>query len=85
MEEGSVCFLKLGRRNSGTHGVSGGVAWRFRCYGVEGGQIRVVESRGTMKPHRVRMWFGGEGDDEYRSRSMMWADNYWIFCDDSEH
>ena len=24
--------------------------------------------------------FGGESDNEYVLRSMMWADNYWLFC-----
>ena len=27
---------------------------------------------------------GGESDNEYVLRSMMWADNYWIFCHNRE-
>ena len=33
---------------------------------------------------KARCWelpFGGENDDEYAMRGMMWDDNYWLFCD----
>ena len=36
---------------------------------------------------KARGWglsFGGEDDNEYVLRSMMWADNYWLFCHDRE-
>ena len=42
------------------------------------GQIRTVEMRATWRG----ILFGGEGDDEYRLSSMMWADSYWSFRDD---
>ena len=28
--------------------------------------------------------FGGQHDNEYVLRGMMWADNYWLFCDNKE-
>ena len=27
---------------------------------------------------------GGQPDNEYVLRGMMWADNYWLFCDKRE-
>ena len=28
--------------------------------------------------------FDGQHDNEYVLRGMMWADNYWLFCDNRE-
>ena len=28
--------------------------------------------------------FGGQHDNEYVLRGMMWADNCWLFCDNKE-
>ena len=28
--------------------------------------------------------FGGEYDNQYVLRGMMWADSYWLFCDNKE-
>ena len=33
---------------------------------------------------RVGIWFGRQGDDEYRLSSMMRTDNSWLFSDDGE-
>ena len=36
---------------------------------------------------KTRGWglsFGGESDNAYVLRGMMWADNYWLFCHDRE-
>ena len=36
---------------------------------------------------KARGWelsFGGKNDNEYVLRSMMWADNFWLFCDNKE-
>ena len=36
---------------------------------------------------RAKGWelpFGGQHDNEYVLRGMMWADNYWLFSDNRE-
>ena len=36
---------------------------------------------------KARGWglsFGVDSDNEYVLRSMMWADNYWLFCHNRE-
>ena len=33
------------------------------------------------RPNAWGIWFGGEGDDEYRFSNMMRADSYWIFSE----
>ena len=48
------------------------------------GQIRVVESTGTWKARGWGPPLGGEKDNEYVVRGMMWADNCWLFCDSKE-
>ena len=36
---------------------------------------------------RAKSWglsFGGQHDNEFSLRGMMWADNYWLFSDNRE-
>ena len=41
--------------------------------------------RGKVEGQRLgRLPFGGETDNEYVLRGMMWVDNYWLFCDNKE-
>ena len=39
------------------------------------GQIRIVESREELGSQGMGIMVGGEGDDDYRFSSMMWADD----------
>ena len=48
-------------------------------------QYVVLESRAKVEGQRMgRFAFGGENDNEYVLRGMMWADNCWLFCDNKE-
>ena len=42
------------------------------------------EAEVKWKAKGWRLPFGGEKNDEYVLRCMMWADNYWLFCDTKE-
>ena len=48
------------------------------------GQIRVNESRGKVEGQRVESSQRRRIRNEHSLRSMMWADNYWLFCDSKE-
>ena len=37
-----------------------------------------------MESQRLGLPFGGQHDNEYVLRGMMWADNFWLFCDNRE-
>ena len=40
------------------------------------GQTRAVESRREVESQGLGLSFGGQHDNEYVLRGMMWADNY---------
>ena len=51
--------------------------WRLQCVIAKSGQIRFVESLEERKARRWDFAFGGDGDDEYLFRGMMWAKSLW--------
>ena len=51
------------------------------------GRVAKYVLRKAEERWKVRGWglsFGEESDNEYVLRSMMWADNYWLFCHNRE-
>ena len=80
---GSACF-----ENSDTEfrysrcirqcGVEAPVLWRCLAKYVLWKAAEKWKARGWETP------FGGKSDNEYVLRGMMWAGNYWLFCDKKE-
>ena len=73
---------RIVRRSSDTRDASA------RCVGPGAletrGQTRVMESRGKVQSQGLGLLFGGETNNEYVLRGMVWADNYWLFCGNKE-
>ena len=70
--------LRIVRQNSGIRDASA-----TRCGGSSTvGTGRPI--RGVGKPSKSGRPEGGENDNEYVLRGMMWADNCWLFCDNKE-
>ena len=55
--------------------------WMLQYYG---NKISAFKSGRRVDIQGVAARFGGTGDVEYRTSSMMWADNQWIFSEDME-
>ena len=65
--------------------------WCSRCIRQRGVEAPVLWGRiakyvlwTAEEKWRAKGWglsFGGLHDNEYTLRGMMWADNYWLFCD----
>ena len=78
----SACFENTETEFSGVRGAfvnAVGVLWRWR-----GSSFAVGVLLWKAEKCRAKRWglpFGGQHDNEYVLRGMMWADNCWLFCD----
>ena len=55
-----------------------------RGEGKGGPKCNFVRLKGSGRPRVRGSLLGGNGYDEYRFSSMMWAVNHWILSDDNE-
>ena len=79
-----VRALRTARLNFGILGASAKEVWRLLCCG---GALPNTCFGKRRKKWRAQGWgfsFGGQHDNEYTLRGMMWADNYWLFSDNRE-
>ena len=73
-------FLRTVRRSSGCRDAFAKAVWRLLWYGVVAKYV-LWKAEEKWKANGWGLPFGGQHDNEYVLRGMMWADNYWLFCD----
>ena len=74
--------LRTARLNFGTLGASAEEVWRFLCCGGALPNTCFGKRRKSGEPKAGD--FGGQHDNEYTLRGMMWVDNNWLFIDNRE-
>ena len=57
---------------------------RCICQGVVEAKYVLWKAEEKWKAKGWGLSCGPENDNEYVLRGMMWADNYWLFCDKRE-
>ena len=78
---GSCELSRIARLTFGTLGAFAKEVWRLLCCG---GRIAKFVLWKAEEKRRAKGWglsFGGQHDNEYTLRGMMWADSYWLFSD----
>ena len=57
---------------------------RLLCCGGRGAKYVLWKAEEKWKTNGWELPCGGQHDNEYVLRGMMWADNYLLFCDNKE-